>query len=248
MPRPLTDENLIELSRERARRLAGENAPRASRSGALHASPSGDWEHPRNCPYLDELLRRYESRVLRWCFQILRHREDAADCAQETLLRICERIDEFRGDSSFGTWVYVITRRACFEARRAQQTSTRHVETWAEEPRSLADVSAETRPLASLTERESRVLFQAMFRRHITADESRVMILHHVDGHPMKTVTEMLDLVNPSGARAFLANAKRKLRNHLSVSRLEDLGFSIGSRFRRSNPHLGEGEGLEHGG
>ncbi len=35
--------------------------------------------------------------------------QDAEDILQETLLRAIDKIDQFRGDASFGTWLYTIT-------------------------------------------------------------------------------------------------------------------------------------------
>src|SRR5262245_3501572 len=57
-----------------------------------------------------EICRRYHPKVAAWCLRISRDREDAADAAQEVFLRLHSRLDSFRGDSRFSTWLYQVAR------------------------------------------------------------------------------------------------------------------------------------------
>jgi len=54
---------------------------------------------------LSGLLEVFQHRVYHVCLRMLGHREDAAEAAQDTLLRVVERIREFRGDSAVSTWI-----------------------------------------------------------------------------------------------------------------------------------------------
>jgi len=210
-----TDEELVELTRTRGARSSG---------GRLDS------------PYLEQLLLRYEERIARWCLQVLHQRDDAADCAQEVLLRVCKGLSNFRGGSSFATWVYAVTRSACFDLLARRQAQARR-------EASLAEVEVETipaspdRPDTHAADRESRMLFRAAFERHTSPEESRAMELHHVDGYSMKKVTQLLGLGNASGSRAFLASAKRKLRQHLSLHVLSELGFEVQARRAEGATH-----------
>lgn len=218
MARPYTDEQLVELCR--ARNLVG---PRD--------------ELPLDCPHLDRLLRRHEERISRWCVQVLHHRDDAADAAQEVLLRIYKGIRNFRAHCTFTTWIYSITRSVCLdtlERRKAQSSRERSLDADGTESAALEEAlqpgpAGKLATVNTVAAQEARLLFRAMFERHITPQESRVMILHHVDGLSMKAITRALGLANASGARAFLASAKRKLRNHLPTNRLAELGYRVPS-------------------
>ncbi len=187
---------------------------------------------------LEAILRRYELRIARWCLRALEDPETAASCAQDVLVRMARGLAGFRGDCRFSTWVYALARRVCASeiARRA-----RRVERGAtiEAPLRVADPSADPRRRAEACERA--LLFHAIVERHLSPVEWEALRRHHVDGVTMAEVTSELGLENPSGARAILARARRKLRLGLSLARLTEIGFhvsSLGARPR--SPSRGE--------
>jgi RNA polymerase sigma-70 factor (ECF subfamily) len=55
-----------------------------------------------------ELVRRYMRRAYAVGFRILRHREDAEDLVQETLLVALDRIDTLKAGQPFGPWLFRI--------------------------------------------------------------------------------------------------------------------------------------------
>ena len=60
--------------------------------------------------YLDALYKRYYTKVAHWCLHICGNREEARDLAQEVFLRAHSRLDSFRMESQFSTWLYTVTR------------------------------------------------------------------------------------------------------------------------------------------
>jgi RNA polymerase sigma-70 factor (ECF subfamily) len=67
---------------------------------------------------IEELLRRYQSRIYRYGMQMCRDPEDAKDVLQETLLTMTRSLRSFRGASSLSTWLYTIARSLCIKKRR----------------------------------------------------------------------------------------------------------------------------------
>jgi RNA polymerase sigma-70 factor (ECF subfamily) len=55
-----------------------------------------------------ELMRRYQQRVYWTARRIVGTHEDADDVAQETFIKAYLGLGDFRGDSSFFTWLYKI--------------------------------------------------------------------------------------------------------------------------------------------
>lgn len=72
---------------------------------------------------LEQLLRAIEPLVLNLALRMLGRREDALDATQEVLLRVAMRLDTFRGESRFTTWVYRIAANALTDAQRAKRAS-----------------------------------------------------------------------------------------------------------------------------
>ncbi len=57
---------------------------------------------------LGELLGAYHKQVYHLCLRMVSNPSDAADLAQDVLLKVIEHIDDFRGGSKFRTWLFRI--------------------------------------------------------------------------------------------------------------------------------------------
>jgi len=55
-----------------------------------------------------QLVREHEHRILQLTYNLTRNREDAADLTQETFLQAFRAIKDFKGNSSFLTWLHRI--------------------------------------------------------------------------------------------------------------------------------------------
>ena len=73
---------------------------------------SGDREAYRT------LVERYQGRLLRVALDIVKSREDAEDVVQETFVKAFLSLNNFKGDSSFYTWVYRICTNMAIDIRR----------------------------------------------------------------------------------------------------------------------------------
>ena len=64
------------------------------------------------------LFEEHRTRIYRICLLYLDHSDDAKDALQETFLRAYRSIKNFRGDSSFTTWLTRIAINICLNMRR----------------------------------------------------------------------------------------------------------------------------------
>ena len=69
---------------------------------------------------LDRLLGTVQDRVHALALRMLRNSEDARDATQEILLRVATRLDTFRHESSFSTWVHRVAANHLLNVRRQQ--------------------------------------------------------------------------------------------------------------------------------
>jgi RNA polymerase sigma-70 factor (ECF subfamily) len=72
----------------------------------------------------NELVELYGDRVFRLLLRMLGRREEAEDMAQEVFVQVFKAVDQFRGESKLGTWVYRIAINTC--KNRAKYLSRRH--------------------------------------------------------------------------------------------------------------------------
>ncbi len=69
----------------------------------------------------EQLMTLLESRVWRVCWHYTGNRENAEDCAQETMLRVWRGLASYRGDCAFETWVSRIAANCCLDLLRKKK-------------------------------------------------------------------------------------------------------------------------------
>lgn len=164
---------------------------------------------PQGTPFADELFQRHYSRVALWCFRISGDREQATDLAQEVFARAWTNLDNFRAESRFTTWLYMIARNHCFNALKVRDRRS-------EEPveNDRLDLLGSTNAGfdTALERAQMAGVVRDLMASELTSVESQVMTLHYAEDLPLDSIARLLKLDNPSGAKAYIVSAKRKLK------------------------------------
>jgi RNA polymerase sigma-70 factor (ECF subfamily) len=75
-----------------------------------------------------DLVRRHQHRVYSVCLRMLGDADAAADVAQDTFIAVLRKLDGFRGDAAFTTWLHRVVVNACYdELRRTRRRPMLHV-------------------------------------------------------------------------------------------------------------------------
>lgn len=69
----------------------------------------------------DDLFNHFQAQVYRLAITILRDRQEAEDVTQDVFLRVLRRIDAYRYESAFSTWLTAIVVNACRDRLRRQR-------------------------------------------------------------------------------------------------------------------------------
>src|SRR5687768_4791465 len=56
-----------------------------------------------------ELTDTYGSRIFQLSMRYMKNREDAEEVTQDVLMKVCSKIERFRGDSALSSWIFRIT-------------------------------------------------------------------------------------------------------------------------------------------
>lgn len=67
------------------------------------------------------LVNRHGTRVYNLCLRILGDPEEAADASQDTFLAALRKLNTFRGDSAFTTWLHRVAVNACYDSLRKKR-------------------------------------------------------------------------------------------------------------------------------
>jgi RNA polymerase sigma factor (sigma-70 family) len=154
-----------------------------------------------------EVFRRYHARVTSWCYRMTRDRGRALDLAQEIFFKAYRHARSFRGDARLSTWLYAITRNHCLSSMKKRAADP--VELGQAVPSGLRDPAED--PDRDIERQQVNRRMWQMIHSTLEPLEARVMTLHYAYEIPLATITRRLALSNPSGAKAYVVNARRKL-------------------------------------
>ncbi|MEL7089948.1 MAG: sigma-70 family RNA polymerase sigma factor [Planctomycetota bacterium] len=76
---------------------------------------------------LGELLRAHERRIYHVCLRMVSHPDDAAELTQDVMVKVVQKIDDFRGDAKLSTWMTRIAMNLSIShlrKRRLRQTAS----------------------------------------------------------------------------------------------------------------------------
>jgi RNA polymerase sigma-70 factor (ECF subfamily) len=179
-----------------------------------------------------DLVERYQHVVFRAALAALRSREDAEEVTQEAMVSAFRKLDSFRGDSSFKTWLLTITwNRAMDHRRRVGAWFSRFVTRDREEgfdPPS-GQPSHETTLIAEETRREVRRLLGTLPVKYREA-----LLLSASGDHTFDEIGRMLGI--PTGTAKWRAMEGRRILRKKLTSR----GFG------REAAAAGAGVGIEN--
>lgn len=94
-----------------------------------------------------DIIRDYDSMVMRICFGYSRTAAELADLHQDALINIWQGLPGFKGDSSLKTWIYRVTLNTCVSTVRSERR--RVTQTALDDFYNLVDEDADRRRLVS---------------------------------------------------------------------------------------------------
>ena len=164
-----------------------------------------------------QLADRYERKVYRLCCSLLRDPDQAADAAQESLVRVWKALPKYDRRASLSTWIYTITRNRCLTAleRRRDLDSM-------SDP-AVAQAAEAVQPSAAEQGRDHlemlRELVEALPERYRNA-----LILYYYEEKSVDEVAAMLGL--PEGTiKTNLHRARAMLLERVRAAGLGDPDF-----------------------
>lgn len=151
-----------------------------------------------------ELYHRYYKKVYHRCLSFTRDPDEAFDLAQEALMKAFDKLNSFRGDSSFSTWLFTITTRHCL-ARWKKVAKNAVVQLPKSEHQHLE--LAEPEGVEDRIEQE-RIMFRLL--NTLPERELQLLTLKYKDGVSIEKLQTTLDL-SSSAIKMRLKRSKEKL-------------------------------------
>lgn len=156
----------------------------------------------------ESLYRLHVDRVYGLCLRMTGNVAEAEDCTQEAFIQAWNKMDKFRGDSAFGTWIHRIAVNAVLGRMRKSKRERDRIQLASEEVLSPASINDDG---------ELRDLSDAVNR--LPEGARHVFVLYGVYGYSHEEAGNMLGIAAGT-SKAQLHRARRLL-----ALALEQQGF-----------------------
>jgi RNA polymerase sigma-70 factor, ECF subfamily len=155
----------------------------------------------------ERIYRSHVDRVFSVCVRMVGDRGTAEELTQDVFVRAWEKLNTFRGDSQFNTWLHRLTVNVVLNARQAEGRRRKRQDEGIEDMDAIADVRPLPVPGLSL-DLEAAIAALPLGAR-------KVFVLHDVEGYTHEEIGEMLG-VTAGGCKAQLHRARMLLRRMLT--------------------------------
>ncbi len=191
-------------------------APRVDRDAALvEALRRGDEAAS------ELLLETYGDRVYRLAIRITGNEQDAEEVAQDALWTAARKIETFKGESAFGSWVYRITANTAYQKLRGRR-SRRNEVLWDDLQPVFDDHRRHSEPVVDWSGKAEEPALQTELRTVLTtainelpADYRTAFLMHDVEGLSNPEIAETLHLSLPA-VKSRVHRSRLFLRERLS--------------------------------
>ncbi|HEX4525323.1 MAG TPA: sigma-70 family RNA polymerase sigma factor [Gaiellaceae bacterium] len=160
---------------------------------------------------LATLCERHAPRVERIALHVLRDPEDARDAAQESLVKLVQRVGQFKGQSQFSTWLHRLVVNTCKDVAQARWAAERRTEPLFEDSR----VAPDGDPARALAESEARLELGRCLA-DLPPAQARVVVLQDAFDVPFDEISAATGL--PVGtAKCYAHRGRNALRERVSA-------------------------------
>ena len=179
-----------------------------------------------------ELVRRYQQRVYGIAFGMLRNADDAMDVTQESFIKVHRYLDNFKGTSSFYTWLYRITVNLCIDHMRKHKKATvldfdeaiAHDE---ETPDEIVPSTTGMNPAKNLDRQEMRKMIDEALDTLSPAHRA-VILMREVQGLSYKEIADVTEIsIGTVMSRLFHA------RRRMQVALVDVMGADLPESFKK---------------
>ncbi len=174
----------------------------------IHKAQKGD------AAAFESIYRKHSRHVYALCLRMIGNQAEAEDLTQEAFLRVFRKIQTFRGDSAFSTWLHRLAVNVVLMHLRKKKLPAVSLDETTKSNEEDAPAGSELGgPDASLAGLIDRVNIKRAVEQLPTADKM-VFVLHDIQGYKHQEIAEIMDsTVGTSKGR--LHRAHRRLRDML---------------------------------
>ena len=147
-----------------------------------------------------QLYQLYSKAMFNVCYRMMNNREEAEDMLQEAFVLAFQKLDTFRNESGFGSWLKTITIRTCINALNKRKLDLRYIDDM------HRFETAEEEPEEALYTTEN--ILEAM--KQLPEGGRLVFSLYLLEGYDHGEIAQILNITESTSKSQYM-RAKRKI-------------------------------------
>ena len=167
-----------------------------------------------------EVLKGHRDRIYNLALRVTGSVEDAEEVTQDTFLRMLEKVQQFEGRASLGTWLYRVGTNQALMKRRS--TGRRQEQSWDDPMAAFTEDGLHATPIRKWRgsvldiqkEETARIVRQAV--DDLPEDYRNVIVLADLEGRSRQEIAEILEISVPA-VKSRLHRARLALRTKLAA-------------------------------
>ena len=164
------------------------------------------------------LINRYKDMVFTLALKIVKSREDAEEVAQDSLLKAYQKLDGFKGQSKFSTWLYTIVYRSALTKVRKKKLETTDIDSY------VLDNHKDGQDFPQLEAikngEQQKYVRQAI--DNLGETDSLLITLFYLHDNSIEEIQEITDM-SQSNVKVRLFRARKRLYKELSLLLKEEV-------------------------
>jgi len=215
-------------------------SPQPTRKPALQVDRFTKPSHLGSAIDFERAYRMYSRRVYAKYPQMVGNEAEAEDLTQEVFLQLFRKMDSFRGESAFATWLYRVAVNIVLMSLRRKSLITSSLEEVAELREGISSLHQVLgAPDRALTTAIDRLNLERAVSQ-MPAGYRQVLLLHYVEGYRHREIARILGL-SIGTSKSQLYKARVRLRQLLRAGESKQLRRGVSSRPRQVPQGAGRG-------
>jgi RNA polymerase sigma-70 factor (ECF subfamily) len=151
------------------------------------------------------LVGRYQHRVAQFIWRVVRQEQDREEVCQDVFVKVFFKLDQFRFDAKFSTWLYKVAYRSAISFNRRKRLDTLSIEN---DEVSLLEV-----PVTEETQNESEQIKLEIDRQmaNLKLEERTIVALYYLQEMTVEEISGIVE--RPAGTvKSILFRVRNKLQ------------------------------------
>lgn len=158
------------------------------------------------------------SKIYYWCYTVVRDEAVAKDLAQESMIRIYQKINTVNNAETFHSWMYVLVRNICYryvESHRKSDTVFIESEDYSDYfENTIEDERIENIPNESYNLKETKDLIIS-FIENLPVKQREIIMMFYLEEFTINEITEILECKSGT-VKSHLHNGRKNLEKQIN--------------------------------